>query len=75
MIQPLLITLDQAAQHFGISRSSIYAARRWNLELFPRPVALSHDRKHEYRFAELETFLHAVAGDLLVKAARKEAVK
>lgn len=65
---PELITLDDAAQHFSISKSSIYGARRWHREHFPQPVSLSHDRKHEYRFDELEAFLHAVAGDLLAKA-------
>lgn len=64
---PELITLDDAAQHFGISKASIYGARRWHRSLFPQPVALSHDRKQQYRFAELSEFLHAVAGDLLAK--------
>lgn len=73
-MNPEYVTLTQAAKRLGISKSSIYSARRWNLALFPRPVSLSHDRKHEYRFAELEAFLQAVAGDLLAKAtARKEA--
>ncbi|MCE0815008.1 AlpA family transcriptional regulator [Buttiauxella sp. S04-F03] len=73
---PEFISLDQAAAHFGISRSSIYNARRWHRPLFPRPVSLSIDRKHEYRFAELSEFLQNVAGDLLAKAnAKREAAK
>lgn len=69
-----LVTLDQAAKRLGISKSSIYAARRWHQGLFPRPVGVSHDRRHEYKFSELEAFLQAVAGDLLAKAtARKGA--
>ncbi|MCX8991115.1 hypothetical protein OGY37_12215 [Citrobacter sp. Cpo030] len=72
---PEYLTLDLAAKHFGISKSSIYAARRWNLELFPRPVSLSHDRKHEYKADDLEAFLQTVAGDLLAKAALKESAK
>ncbi|WP_338456983.1 helix-turn-helix domain-containing protein [Citrobacter portucalensis] len=72
---PEYLTLDDAAKHFGVSKSSIYAARRWNLELFPRPVSLNHDRKYEYKGDDLEAFLQTVAGDLLAKAALKEAAK
>lgn len=70
---PEYVTLDQASEHFGISRSSIYNARRWHRPLFPRPVSLSIDRKHEYHFADLSAFLHRVAGDLLAKAKAKRA--
>lgn len=68
---PEYVTLDQASEHFGISRSSIYNARRWNMDKFPHPAAVNMERRFTYRLADLEAFLHATAGDTLARAKRK----
>lgn len=66
--RPDLVTIDQIVTLFSISRTTLYSARRWNREAFPRVAGMNDDRKLLYVTTEIETFLNTYAADTLARA-------